>query len=119
MEEGGQVATHGAPRPGSEDAIQVEVILPVQLRDLIGVRGDVTVELQGDPTVSNLLDALEAEYPALRGTIRDHGTGERRAYVRYFACGQDVSHEGAEMRLPEAVIAGQEGFRVLGAISGG
>lgn len=98
----------------------IEVILPVQLRDLIGVRGDVAVAVPGDePTISDLLDALEEEFPSLRGTIRDHSTGERRAYVRYFACGRDVSHEPADAPLPEAVLAGREGFRVLGAISGG
>lgn len=98
---------------------RVRVALSAHLRELAGVEGEVALELEGEPTARRLLDALEARHPALRGTIRDHGSGERRPYMRYFACGEDLSHEAADRPLPEAVRSGREAFRILGAIAGG
>lgn len=97
----------------------VQVALPVHLRTLARVDGDVYVDLSDSPTVDDLLDALEAKYPALRGTIREHATGQRRAYMRFFACGEDISFEDQKAPLPEPVALGAEPFCVIGAISGG
>jgi molybdopterin synthase sulfur carrier subunit len=98
---------------------RVRVALPAHLRDLAGVGSEVQVEVEGEPTVTRVLDALEADHPALRGTIRSHESGARRPFMRYFACGEDVSHEPPNAPLPEAVRSGAEVFRVLGAIAGG
>ena len=95
------------------------MLLPSQLSDLARVDRRVPVRVDGEPTVARLLDALEERLPALRGTIRDRHTGARRAYVRYFSCGRDVSDEPVDARLDDDVLAGREVFRVLGAISGG
>lgn len=95
------------------------VVLPPHLRTLAHVDGDVMVEVSGAVTQRSVLDALEARYPMLRGTIREHGTLERRAYVRFFACEQDLSHESPDAPLPEAVASGKEPFFVVGAIAGG
>ncbi|MFW6199368.1 MAG: MoaD/ThiS family protein [Gemmatimonadota bacterium] len=133
----------------TDDSVPVRVQLPYHLRNLAGVDGEVVVEVGRSvtpsgrkaghadaadapreaggtggqraegPTVADLLDALEARFPALEGTIRDHDRGARRAYLRFFTCGEDVSHEGEGYRLPSAVIEGREVFRVVGAISGG
>ncbi len=97
----------------------VRVALPHHLRVLAGSGPEVTVQVSGEVTVHAVLDALEAAHPELRGTIRDHGTGARRAYLRYFACGEDLSHRSAADRLPEEVRRGEEPLTVLGAISGG
>jgi sulfur-carrier protein len=97
----------------------VKVALPEHLRTLARVAGEVEVEVAGPPTVRSVLDALESRYPMLRGTIRDHETGTRRAYLRYFAGGRDVSHEAPERPLPDAVASGAEALYVMGAISGG
>jgi sulfur-carrier protein len=97
----------------------IRVVLPAHLRVLARVQGEVTVRIEGPVTQRSVLDALEASYPALRGTIRDHDRGERRAFVRFFACEQDVSHDGPDTPLPEAVAAGVEPFLILGAIAGG
>lgn len=97
----------------------VTVTLPGQLRTLAGIDGNVTVEVAGQPTIGGVLDAVETAYPVLRGTIRDHGTLKRRAFVRFFACEQDLSHEPAETPLPAAVASGDEVFRIVGAIAGG
>ena len=103
---------------GAGTAVRVQ--LPTHLRTLAGVEGEVVVEVKSDPaTVSTVLDALEARYPILRGTIREHGGGPRRAYMRYFACGEDISHDPADRPLPEAVVGGREPVQILGAISGG
>lgn len=102
-----------------QSVIRVRVALPAHLKDLAGVEGEVQVEVEGEPTVARVLDALEAGYPALRGTIRSHGSGVRRPFMRYFACGEDISHEPPDVPLPEAVRSGAEVFRVLGAIAGG
>jgi len=97
----------------------IRVILPHHLRTLAGVDGEVRLEVEGPATRSAVLDALEATYPVLRGTIRDHGTLERRAFIRFFACGRDLSHEPADDPLPDAVASGDEPFRVVGAMAGG
>jgi hypothetical protein len=97
----------------------IRVVLPPHLRTLAHVTGDVELEVDGPVTLRSVLDALEARYPMLRGTIRDHGTLKRRAFLRYFACEQDLSHEPPDTPLPEAVVRGAEPFIVLGAIAGG
>ena len=97
----------------------IRVLLPQPLRTLARVEGEVELSVEGAVTQRSVLDALEARYPALRGTIRDHATGARRAYVRFFACEQDLSHEPADAPLPEAVAAGREPFLFVGAIAGG
>jgi hypothetical protein len=98
---------------------RVRVALPHHLRTLAGVGHEVTVEVDGDVSVGAVLDRLERDHPALLGTMRDQGTGRRRPYVRYMACGRDLSHEPADAPLPGAVAAGEEPLRVVGAISGG
>ena len=97
----------------------ITVTLPAHLRTLARVEGDVQVEVPGAVTQRSVLDALEDAYPMLRGTIRDHGTLRRRAFVRFFACGDDLSHEAADAPLPPAVAEGREPFMVVGAIAGG
>lgn len=97
----------------------ITVTLPAHLRTLARVEGDVRVEVPGAVTQRSVLDALEAAYPMLRGTIRDHGTFRRRAFVRYFACGEDLSHEPPDAPLPRSVAEGREPFMVIGAIAGG
>ena len=95
------------------------VVLPAHLRSLAGVSGDVQLEINGDVTRRSILDALEARYPMLRGTIRDHVAGERRPMLRFFACGEDVTHEPADAPLPAAIASGSEPFYIIGAIAGG
>jgi molybdopterin synthase sulfur carrier subunit len=97
----------------------IRVTLPHHLRTLAGVDGEVRLDLQGQPTQRTVLDALEASYPVLRGTIRDHATAERRAFVRFFVCGRDISLDPPDAALPEEVAAGTEPFRVVGAMAGG
>lgn len=97
----------------------IRVILPHHLRKLAGVGSEVQVAVEGPPTQGALLDALETRYPVLRGTIRDHVTRERRPFLRYFACQEDLSHAPPDTPLPAAVAAGEEPFRVVGAIAGG
>jgi hypothetical protein len=97
----------------------IRVVLPAHLRTLAGVEGDVELEVAGPVTQRTVLDALEVRHPALRGAIRDHVTKQRRAFVRFFACQQDLSHESPDAPLPEAVTDGGEPFVVLGAIAGG
>jgi hypothetical protein len=89
------------------------------LRSLAGVKGDVELEIQGEVTRHSILNALEARYPMLRGTIRDHVAGERRPLLRFFACGEDVTHESADAPLPDAIASGAEPFYIIGAIAGG
>ena len=97
----------------------IRVVLPAHLRTLAHVDGEVKLEVQGPVTQRAVLDALEARYPMLRGTIRDHVTQKRRAYVRFFACEQDLSHESPDAPLPDAVATGTEPFLIVGAMAGG
>ncbi|HEY6325771.1 MAG TPA: MoaD/ThiS family protein [Candidatus Cybelea sp.] len=97
----------------------IRVVLPAHLRALARVGGEVNVEVDGDVTQRSLLDALESRYPVLRGTIRDHVTQRRRAYVRFFACERDLSHDTPDAPLPYDVASGAEPFLVVGAMSGG
>jgi hypothetical protein len=97
----------------------IRVVLPFHLRLMAKVDGEVTVAVDGPVTQRSVLDALEASYPMLRGTIRDHATQERRAFLRFFACEQDLSHDSPDDPLPEAVAAGKEPYLVVGAIAGG
>ena len=97
----------------------IRVVLPAHLRTLARVDGEVAVHVQEPITLGAVLDAVEAKYPMLRGTIRDHVTQERRAFVRYFACEQDLSHEPPDTLLPGQVASGTEPFLVVGAMAGG
>lgn len=97
----------------------VRVILPQHLRTLARVSGEVTLDIANPVTVDSVLDTLEARYPMLRGTIRDHMTKRRRPFIRFFACEQDVSHEPMETPLPEAVVKGVEPLLIVGAMAGG
>jgi sulfur-carrier protein len=97
----------------------IRVVLPAHLRTLARVNDDITLQLHGDATLQSVLDALEEHYPVLRGTIRDQVTHKRRAFVRFFACEQDLSHDPPETPLPDAVITGAEPFVVIGALAGG
>jgi len=97
----------------------IRVVLPFHLRTLAGVADEVTFDLEGPITQRAVLDALEARYPALRGTIRDHVTLARRPFLRFFACAQDLSHESPDAPLPDAVRSGAEPLLVIGAIAGG
>ena len=97
----------------------IRVALPLHLRTLARVEGEVELDVKGPVTQRSVLDALEARYPVLRGTIRDHVTHKRRAFVRFFACEEDLSHEPADTPLPEAVASGAEPYLIIGAIAGG
>ena len=119
MTEGG--AAGGLGPPGS--SCRVRVSIPIQLRALAGIEPEVTVGVdragEEGPTTRDLLDALEAEHPDLRGTIRDRATGARRAYMRYFVGTEDWSHRPPDTPLPGTVVSGEEPFRIIGAIAGG
>ena len=113
-------ADRGGP-PGA-GATTVRVVLPAHLKNLARVEGEVALRVGGEHdgiTRQALLDALESAYPVLRGTIRDHVTGRRRAFVRFYACQQDLSNEPPDVPLPAAVIAGTEPFLIVGAMAGG
>jgi hypothetical protein len=97
----------------------IRIVLPHHLRNLAGVEKEVGLEVDGPATLRAVLDALEASYPMLRGTIRDHGSGVRRPLLRYFAAGEDISFEPVDTPLPEAVASGREPLRIVGAIAGG
>ena len=103
----------------SGDADVVRVALPAHLRTLAGVHGEVELQVTSQVTQCSVLDALEARYPVLRGTIRDHRSGRRRAFVRFFACQQDLSHEPPGAPLPDAVASGSEPYLIVGAMAGG
>lgn len=105
-----------APGPG-EVITMIRVVLPAHLRQLARCEREVTVD--ANPTQRSVLDALERRYPMLRGTVRDPATGRRRPFVRFFACGEDLSHESPDDRLPAAVVAGTEPLMVIGAMAGG
>ena len=97
----------------------IRVELPPHLRSLAHVHGEVQLDVAAPVTLRAVLDALEAQYPMLRGTIRDHVTQERRAFLRFFACAEDLSHESPDAALPEAVTSGKEPLLIIGAIAGG
>ena len=97
----------------------IRVELPQHLRTLAGTGVEVSLAVAAPVTITAVLDALEARYPVLRGTIRDHATGQRRAFLRFFACQEDLSHEAPDAPLPEAVATGKEPFCIIGAIAGG
>jgi hypothetical protein len=99
--------------------VTIKVVLPYHLRNLARVEGDVELEVEEPVTIGAALDAIERKYPMLRGTIRDHVSGKRRDFLRYFACAQDFSHDPADTPLPGAVVDGTEPFIVLGSIAGG
>jgi hypothetical protein len=97
----------------------IRVVMPAHLRTLSGVSGDVTVEVDGEVTRQKILDALEARYPMLRGTIREHVSGQRRPFLRFFACGEDITHKSPGDPLPPEIASGDEPFYIIGAIAGG
>ena len=97
----------------------IRVILPFHLRNLARVNGELQLEVTGPVTVRAVLDAIEARYPALRGTIRDHATLKRRPFVRFFACKEDLSLEPPDTKLPDAIVNGEEPFLIIGAMAGG
>jgi sulfur-carrier protein len=97
----------------------IRIVLPTHLRTLARVDGEVQLDVEGPATQRTVLDALEARYPMLRGTIRDHTTKKRRAFVRFFASGEDLSHDSPDAPLPQAVVSGAEPFMIVGAIAGG
>ena len=97
----------------------IRVVLPTPLWRLADISREIEIEVEGTPTLGLVLDALEARYPKLRGTIRDQVTKERRPYIRFYACGEDLSHESPDTPLPEAVATGAEPLRIVGAMAGG
>ena len=97
----------------------IRVVLPYHLRTLAQVGKEVQLQVEGSPTLGSVLDVLEARYPMLRGTIRDHVTQQRRPFLRFFACGQDLSLEPLDALLPEKIVMGTEPFRIVGAMAGG
>ena len=97
----------------------IRVVLPYHLRTLAKIDDEATIDLQGQVTLRSVLDALEDRYPMLRGTIRDHDTGQRRAFLRFFACEEDLSHQSLDAPLPDAVATGAEPLLIVGAIAGG
>lgn len=97
----------------------IRVVLPYHLQNLARTGREVEISVEGEPTIGSVLEALERKYPVLRGTIRDLSTGQRRDFVRFFACGQDWSLEPWETLIPVAVVNGHEPFRIVGAMSGG
>ena len=97
----------------------IRVVLPFHLRNLAHVGSEIPLQVEGPVTQRSVLDALEAHYPMLRGAIRDHDTMQRRAFLRFFACEEDLTHESPDASLPEAVASGKEPFIVIGAIAGG
>src|SRR5215469_10120943 len=104
---------------GADDIVTVRVELPQHLRTLAQVGREVQLDIPAPVTLRSVLDALEAAYPVLRGTIRDHVTQQRRAFLRFFACQEDLSHESPETPLPDAVVSGKEPLLIIGAIAGG
>ena len=97
----------------------IQVVLPAHLRTLAHVGSEISIEVAGPATQRAILDAIESMYPMLRGTIRDHVTQERRPFLRFFACQEDLSHDSPDAPLPEAVSSGKEPFMIIGAIAGG
>jgi hypothetical protein len=116
MIDAGQLSAQSDTQRGTQ---VIRIVLPAQLQRLAQVRSEVELRVDGAATQRSVLDALEIRHPMLRGTIRDQHTKERRAFVRFFACGTDVSHESPDEPLPEAVVSGQEPLLIVGAIAGG
>src|SRR6202048_3203407 len=104
---------------GGSDPAMIRVVLPPHLRGLAHVSGEVQVDIKGPVTQRSVVDAIEANYPMLRGTIRDHVTQQRRPFLRFFACEEDLSHESPDTALPDAVASGAEPLLIVGAIAGG
>lgn len=104
---------------GGQAAAVIRVVLPYHLRTLAQAGGEVNLDIEGPVTQRSILDALEARYPMLSGTIRDHITQQRRPFLRFFACGEDLSFESPDTPLPERVASGEEPFLIVGAIAGG
>src|ERR1700688_4243427 len=104
---------------GGSDTAMIRVVLPPHLRGLAHVTGEVQVDIAGVVTQRSVVDAIEANYPMLRGTIRDHVTQQRRPFLRFFACEEDLSHEPPDAPLPDAVVSGAEPFLVIAAVAGG
>ena len=105
--------------PETRPAASIRVVLPQHLRTLAGTGAEVQVEVAAPVTIRRVLDSIEARYPALRGTIRDYGTGQRRAFLRFFACEEDWSHESLDAELPQSIVEGREPLLIIGAIAGG
>lgn len=97
----------------------IRLVLPTHLWRLAETGREIEIEVEGTPTIQSVLDALEAKYPVLRGTVRDHVTKQRRAFIRFFAVGEDWSHEPVDAPLPDKVISGEEPLRIIGALAGG
>ena len=97
----------------------IRVVLPTHLWRLAETGREIEIEVEGTPTLQSVLDALEAEYPVLRGTVRDHVSKQRRAFIRFFAVGEDWSHEPLDAPLPDKVVSGEEPLRIIGALAGG
>jgi sulfur-carrier protein len=108
-----------ATTQGSADRHTIRVALPFHLRNLAGVGPEISLEVVAPTTIARVLDAIEAAYPMLRGTIREFETGKRRAFLRFFACQEDLSNEGMDVALPADVISGREPLLIIGAIAGG
>lgn len=104
---------------GLASTVPIRVVIPYHLRNLAGVGAEITLDVAAPVTIGHVLDALEARYPMLRGTVREYETGKRRAFLRFFACEEDLSHVGMDAELPEAVVKGREPFLIIGAIAGG
>lgn len=109
----------GAPTGQPAPAGKIRVVLPPHLRGLAKISGEIKLEIAGAVTVRSVLDALEANYPMLQGTIRDHVTQQRRPFLRFFACEEDLTHESPDAPLPEEVVSGKEPLLIIGAIAGG
>src|SRR5262245_3487972 len=103
----------------SADAVMIRVVIPYHLRILAKITGEIQLDVEPPVTLRSVLDALEARYPMLRGTVRDHGTFKRRDFIRFYACEQDLSHDSPDILLPEAIAKGTEPFLIIGAIAGG
>jgi hypothetical protein len=97
----------------------IRVVIPHHLRTLAGVKGELHLEIESPVTQNSILDVVETTYPMLRGTIRDHVSRERRAFIRFFVCGEDWSHQSPNAPLPDAIVTGKEPFRIIGAMAGG
>ncbi|HET7151708.1 MAG TPA: MoaD/ThiS family protein [Candidatus Acidoferrum sp.] len=109
----------GAPTGQPAQSGKIRVVLPPHLRGLAKISGEIKLEIPGPVTVRSVLDALEANYPMLQGTIRDHVTQQRRPFLRFFACEEDITHESPDAPLPDEVVTGKEPLLIIGAIAGG